>query len=193
MAPGAFPSQDCRGGLTTRMSSLSTGILTMTPLRQRFIEDLQLRNRSPKTIEVYVYHGREVARHFKQSTVSLFQFPVLMWPSQLCGLPPVDAQNSALSRSGTPHNPRLTDAKRPGVAGARVSGDDEPGRESRAADPSQFLGQPRIRWPSPRPLRGRRRRARQASVEHWNPIAYVALDQCPVRRNGPLLGPTPHN
>jgi len=59
-----------------RLSSLSAGILTMTPLRQRFIEDLQLRNRSPKTIEVYVYHGREVARHFKQSTVSLFQFPV---------------------------------------------------------------------------------------------------------------------
>jgi hypothetical protein len=61
-----------------RLSSLSAGILTMTPLRQRFIEDLQLRNRSPKTIEVYVYHGREVARHFKQSTVSLFQFPVPM-------------------------------------------------------------------------------------------------------------------
>ena len=33
----------------------------MTPLRQRFIEDLQLRNRSPKTIEAYVYHVRELA------------------------------------------------------------------------------------------------------------------------------------
>ncbi len=39
----------------------------MTPLRQRFIEDLQLRNRSPKTIEAYVYHVRELARDFKQS------------------------------------------------------------------------------------------------------------------------------
>ena len=39
----------------------------MTPLRQRFIEDLRLRNRSPKTIEVYVYHVRELARHFKLS------------------------------------------------------------------------------------------------------------------------------
>jgi integrase/recombinase XerD len=39
----------------------------MTPLRQRFIEDLQLRNRSPKTIEVYVYHLREYARHFQQA------------------------------------------------------------------------------------------------------------------------------
>lgn len=39
----------------------------MTPLRQRFIQDLQLRNRSPKTIAVYVYHLRELARHFHQS------------------------------------------------------------------------------------------------------------------------------
>jgi site-specific recombinase XerD len=39
----------------------------MTHLRQRFIEDLQLRNRSPKTIEAYVYHVRELARHFRLS------------------------------------------------------------------------------------------------------------------------------
>jgi integrase/recombinase XerD len=39
----------------------------MTPLRQRFIEDLQLRNRSPKTIEAYVYHVRALASHFMQS------------------------------------------------------------------------------------------------------------------------------
>jgi site-specific recombinase XerD len=50
-----------------RFSLLSTGILTMTPLRQHLIEDLQLRNRSPKTIEAYVFHLRELARHFNQS------------------------------------------------------------------------------------------------------------------------------
>ncbi len=33
----------------------------MTPLRRRFIEDLQLRNRSPRTIETYVYHVRELS------------------------------------------------------------------------------------------------------------------------------------
>jgi integrase/recombinase XerD len=36
----------------------------VTPLRQRFIEDLQLRNRSPKTIEAYVFHVKELARYF---------------------------------------------------------------------------------------------------------------------------------
>jgi site-specific recombinase XerD len=39
----------------------------MTPLRQRFIEDLQLRNRSPKTIDAYVFHLKEFARYSGQS------------------------------------------------------------------------------------------------------------------------------
>jgi len=39
----------------------------VTPLRQRFIEDLRLRNRSPRTIEAYVFHLKEFARFFGQS------------------------------------------------------------------------------------------------------------------------------
>jgi site-specific recombinase XerD len=39
----------------------------MTPLRQRFTEDLQLRNRSPRTIEAYVMHLKAYAGHFGQS------------------------------------------------------------------------------------------------------------------------------
>jgi len=35
------------------------------------IEDLQLRNRSPKTIKAYVYHVRELARYYKQSPEQL--------------------------------------------------------------------------------------------------------------------------
>lgn len=39
----------------------------MTPLRQRFIEDLQLRNRSPKTIQAYVLQVRKFAQHYGRS------------------------------------------------------------------------------------------------------------------------------
>jgi len=117
---------------------------------------------------------------------------VLMWPRRLCGLQPVDAQDSALSRSGTPHNFFLVDSNRPGMAGAHVPGDPRR-RGSRSADPSQFVGQSLSRWPSKRQHRGRRIRAWWASVGHQNPIAYVAFGRCPVRRNKRSLSLTPHN
>jgi site-specific recombinase XerD len=39
----------------------------MTPLRQRLIQDLQLRNYSPRTVEAYVHHAARFARHFGRS------------------------------------------------------------------------------------------------------------------------------
>jgi site-specific recombinase XerD len=39
----------------------------MTPLRQRLIEDLNIRNYSPRTVECYVHHVAEFARHFQRS------------------------------------------------------------------------------------------------------------------------------
>jgi integrase/recombinase XerD len=39
----------------------------MSPLRQRLIQDLQLRNRSPKTIEAYVFHVRQFAAFWRLS------------------------------------------------------------------------------------------------------------------------------
>jgi site-specific recombinase XerD len=43
----------------------------MTPLRQRFIEDLQLRNRSPRTIDCYVRHLVRFAGYFGRSPEDL--------------------------------------------------------------------------------------------------------------------------
>jgi integrase/recombinase XerD len=39
----------------------------MTPLRQRFIDDLRIRNRAPKTIEAYVAGVARFAKHFGRS------------------------------------------------------------------------------------------------------------------------------
>lgn len=48
----------------------------MTPLRQRLIEDLQLRNLSPRTIECYVRHVKRFAAHFGRS-------PELLGPEEV--------------------------------------------------------------------------------------------------------------
>ncbi len=39
----------------------------MTPLRQRMIEDMQLRNLSPHTVDAYVLAVKQFAKHFKRS------------------------------------------------------------------------------------------------------------------------------
>ena len=43
----------------------------MTPLRQRYVEDLQVRNYSPRTVECYVYHVACFAKHFGRSPEQL--------------------------------------------------------------------------------------------------------------------------
>ena len=48
----------------------------MTPLRQRFIDDLRLRNYAPRTIETYVGRIVAFARHFGRS-------PELLGPEEV--------------------------------------------------------------------------------------------------------------
>ena len=43
----------------------------MTALRQRLIEDMQIRNLSPRTIECYTYHVACFAQHFGRSPEQL--------------------------------------------------------------------------------------------------------------------------
>ena len=48
----------------------------MTPLRQRLVDDLRLRNYSPRTIEIYVAHVARFAKHFGRS-------PDLLGPEEM--------------------------------------------------------------------------------------------------------------
>jgi integrase/recombinase XerD len=48
----------------------------LTPLRRRFIDDLRVRNKSPRTIEAYVLRVAQFAKHFGRS-------PELLGPDQI--------------------------------------------------------------------------------------------------------------
>jgi integrase/recombinase XerD len=63
----------------------------MTPLRQRFLQDLQLRNYAPKTVDVYVRCVAAFARHFGRSPehlgaehVRLYQLHLLEQRASWC-------------------------------------------------------------------------------------------------------------
>jgi site-specific recombinase XerD len=51
--------------------TFAAGSLAMTPLRQRFTQDLQLRNYAPRTVSTYVAAVAHFARHFNRSPESL--------------------------------------------------------------------------------------------------------------------------
>jgi len=57
----------------------------MTPLRQRLVHDLQLRNYSPKTIDCYVRHVAHFARHFGRSPEHLDAEQVRLYQLHLLG------------------------------------------------------------------------------------------------------------
>ena len=55
----------------------------MTPLRQRMLEDLQIRNYSPSTVECYVRSVAEFAKHFGKSPEQLGPEEVRSWQLHL--------------------------------------------------------------------------------------------------------------
>ena len=58
----------------------------MTPLRQRFVDDLRLRNYSPRTIEAYVAGVARLAKHFGRSPDQLGTEEVRAFQLHLVGL-----------------------------------------------------------------------------------------------------------
>jgi hypothetical protein len=48
----------------------------MTPFRQRFLDDLRLRNYSPRTLEIYLQHVARFARPFGRSPAELGPEPI---------------------------------------------------------------------------------------------------------------------
>ncbi len=91
----------------------------MTPLRQRFIDDLRLRNYSPTTIETYVGRRRRFAKHFGRSPevlgpeeIRAFQLDLLaaqcpgaVQPGRLCLALPVP-RHARPARATAPHSLR---------------------------------------------------------------------------------------
>lgn len=73
----------------------------MTPLRQRMIEDMQIRNLSPRTIECYTYHVGCFAKHFGRSPELLGMEQVRAYQVYL--VEEKKASWSSFNRSGMMH------------------------------------------------------------------------------------------
>src|SRR3954447_9213121 len=70
MSLGVF-SRHLEGDAASQALWSLVGELVMTPLRQRYVDDLRVRNKSPRTIETYVLRVALFARHFKCSPEQL--------------------------------------------------------------------------------------------------------------------------
>ena len=55
----------------------------MTPLRQRYVDDRRLRNKSPRTIETYVLRVAQFAKHFGRSPEQLGGEQLRAYPQHL--------------------------------------------------------------------------------------------------------------
>jgi len=99
-------------GLFLVVWSTTRGAFVMTPLRQRMLEDLQIRNYSPNTVAAYIRRVAEFAKHYSNTlhrSVSIDRIPLPRYEKKLpVILSPAEVQRLLETPKNLSHRTILT-------------------------------------------------------------------------------------